>query len=185
MATLLAKSLGKTSSYNYPVDDLDHIWKLLCLNQFHDCLPGSAIGLAYKDVHKVHIMLDDVLSQMTNDCFVALTSIIVRSFRMRYPFDIRHKQRSCKCKAKRRPSPMTMKVTYIHNWPLRNPCTLSDDNAMFVSRHGGLQYASLDTCRGGHCPCKGNIVDWATMDSEWTWIRHWYVHTSFLVKLYC
>lgn len=38
---------------SYPLDDLDRIWKLLCLNQFHDCLPGSAIGLAYKDVHKV------------------------------------------------------------------------------------------------------------------------------------
>ena len=37
----------------YPADDITKIWKLVCLNQFHDCLPGSAIGLAYKDVHKV------------------------------------------------------------------------------------------------------------------------------------
>lgn len=57
IATLLAKSLGKTSSYSYPVNELDHMWKLLCLNQFHDCLPGSAIGLAYKDVHKVHVSI--------------------------------------------------------------------------------------------------------------------------------
>lgn len=114
MATLLAKSLGKTSSYNYPVDDLDHIWKLLCLNQFHDCLPGSAIGLAYKDVHKVCIKYTaNVSSQMINGCVVVLISIIVRSFRMRYPFDIRHKQQSCNCKARRRSSPMIMKVHTI------------------------------------------------------------------------
>ncbi|ORY96481.1 glycosyl hydrolases family 38 N-terminal domain-domain-containing protein [Syncephalastrum racemosum] len=47
-------TVGSASSYSYPLDDLDRIWKLLCLNQFHDCLPGSAIGLAYKDVHKHH-----------------------------------------------------------------------------------------------------------------------------------
>ncbi|CDS14068.1 hypothetical protein LRAMOSA06239 [Lichtheimia ramosa] len=63
IATLLARSLGKTSSYSYPVNELDHMWKLLCLNQFHDCLPGSAIGLAYKDVHKHHReIISDALS---------------------------------------------------------------------------------------------------------------------------
>lgn len=38
---------------SYPTDDINRLWKLLCLNQFHDCLPGSAINLAYVDVHKV------------------------------------------------------------------------------------------------------------------------------------
>ncbi|KAG0171993.1 Glycoside hydrolase, 38 vacuolar alpha mannosidase [Apophysomyces sp. BC1034] len=51
-ATLLGNK-GRTS-YSYPTHDITKLWKLLCLNQFHDCLPGSAIGLAYKDVHKFH-----------------------------------------------------------------------------------------------------------------------------------
>ncbi|CAO3644807.1 unnamed protein product [Cunninghamella blakesleeana] len=42
------------SAYNYPQDDITRLWRLICLNQFHDCLPGSAIGLAYVDVHKFH-----------------------------------------------------------------------------------------------------------------------------------
>ncbi|KAI9489855.1 glycosyl hydrolases family 38 N-terminal domain-containing protein [Zychaea mexicana] len=56
MATILAKSSNKKAedSYAYPINDLEWMWKLLCLNQFHDCLPGSAIGLAFKDVHKHH-----------------------------------------------------------------------------------------------------------------------------------
>ncbi|KAI7866274.1 glycosyl hydrolases family 38 N-terminal domain-containing protein [Spinellus fusiger] len=47
-------------TFKYPVDSIDRLWKLLCINQFHDCLPGSAIGLAFKDVHKYH---RDIMSQ--------------------------------------------------------------------------------------------------------------------------
>ncbi|KAI8142671.1 glycosyl hydrolases family 38 N-terminal domain-containing protein [Fennellomyces sp. T-0311] len=54
IATLLSNSSSNLESYEYPVNELEHVWKLLCLNQFHDCLPGSTIGLAVKDVHKDH-----------------------------------------------------------------------------------------------------------------------------------
>ncbi|KAI9278933.1 galactose mutarotase-like domain-containing protein [Phascolomyces articulosus] len=56
MAKILSKANKKKDigTYAYPIDDLEWAWKLLCLNQFHDCLPGSAIGLAFKDVHKHH-----------------------------------------------------------------------------------------------------------------------------------
>ncbi|SAM00317.1 hypothetical protein [Absidia glauca] len=40
--------------YAYPAKAIERLWKLICLNQFHDCLPGSGIGLAYVDVHKYH-----------------------------------------------------------------------------------------------------------------------------------
>lgn len=33
----------------YPTEELTRLWKLVCLNQFHDVLPGSSIGLVYKD----------------------------------------------------------------------------------------------------------------------------------------
>ncbi|KAI8334603.1 glycosyl hydrolases family 38 N-terminal domain-containing protein [Chlamydoabsidia padenii] len=42
------------SPYDYPSNDIKRLWKLICLNQFYDCLPGSGIGLAYVDVHKYH-----------------------------------------------------------------------------------------------------------------------------------
>ncbi|KAI9311476.1 galactose mutarotase-like domain-containing protein [Dichotomocladium elegans] len=51
-AALLLRKQTKNYPYSYPVDDLERLWKLLCLNQFHDCLPGSAIGLAFKDQHR-------------------------------------------------------------------------------------------------------------------------------------
>lgn len=34
---------------NYPKQELDHIWKLTLLNQFHDVLPGSSIEQVYID----------------------------------------------------------------------------------------------------------------------------------------
>ncbi|MBE2267106.1 MAG: alpha-mannosidase [Anaerolinea sp.] len=37
------------SGYVYPQAELDRLWKLLLLNQFHDILPGSSIGEVYQD----------------------------------------------------------------------------------------------------------------------------------------
>ncbi|KAG1458244.1 hypothetical protein G6F46_000079 [Rhizopus delemar] len=53
-ATMARVSNRTNSGYDYPLDKITHLWKLLCLNQFHDCLPGSAIKLAYVDVHQFH-----------------------------------------------------------------------------------------------------------------------------------
>jgi alpha-mannosidase len=41
-----------TSSRRYPQQQLEHAWKTLLLNQFHDIVPGSAIAEAYEDVKK-------------------------------------------------------------------------------------------------------------------------------------
>jgi alpha-mannosidase len=37
----------------YPYKELDHLWKLVLLNQFHDVLPGSSIQIVYPDAIKV------------------------------------------------------------------------------------------------------------------------------------
>ncbi|KAL0080840.1 glycoside hydrolase family 38 protein [Phycomyces blakesleeanus] len=60
MAAVLQSNPDLAEKYIYPADSITHLWKLLCLNQFHDCLPGSAIGMAYTDVHKYH---REVISQ--------------------------------------------------------------------------------------------------------------------------
>ncbi|KAJ3391538.1 Alpha-mannosidase 2C1 [Lobulomyces angularis] len=38
-----------TSKYAYPKKELDRLWKLVLLNQFHDVLPGSSIEMVYID----------------------------------------------------------------------------------------------------------------------------------------
>ena len=37
---------------DYPRAELDRLWKLLLLQQFHDILPGSSIGLVYEDAER-------------------------------------------------------------------------------------------------------------------------------------
>ncbi|HEY8647296.1 MAG TPA: glycoside hydrolase family 38 C-terminal domain-containing protein, partial [Gaiellaceae bacterium] len=41
-----------TARGDYPRDELDRLWKLLLLQQFHDILPGSSIGLVYDDARR-------------------------------------------------------------------------------------------------------------------------------------
>ena len=50
-AAVCARRLG---GFRYPQAELDRIWKLLLLNQFHDILPGSSIKLVYEDAAKDH-----------------------------------------------------------------------------------------------------------------------------------
>ncbi len=46
-----AEFLG-TAAGRYPREELDRLWKLLLLNQFHDILPGSSISEVYDDAHR-------------------------------------------------------------------------------------------------------------------------------------
>ncbi len=38
----------------YPTEKLHQIWKDVLLNQFHDVLPGSSIGMVYDDTDKIY-----------------------------------------------------------------------------------------------------------------------------------
>ncbi|KAJ2489478.1 Glycoside hydrolase, 38 vacuolar alpha mannosidase [Coemansia sp. RSA 2050] len=37
------------SGFAYPADELTRMWQQVCLNQFHDVIPGSSIEIVYKD----------------------------------------------------------------------------------------------------------------------------------------
>ena len=39
----------KGAEYAYPAAELDRLWKLVCLNQFHDIIPGSSIAEVYME----------------------------------------------------------------------------------------------------------------------------------------
>lgn len=51
-AEFLAALAALTSDYSYPQADINKAWELICLNQFHDILPGSSIGAVYIDSDK-------------------------------------------------------------------------------------------------------------------------------------
>lgn len=50
----LASTWGPSKAkFLFPKDRLDPLWHGVLLNQFHDVLPGSAIGMVYEDAEKV------------------------------------------------------------------------------------------------------------------------------------
>ncbi|MFN8483022.1 MAG: glycoside hydrolase family 38 C-terminal domain-containing protein [Anaerolineae bacterium] len=51
--------------FSYPHADLRHAWQLLCLNQFHDILPGSSIGAVYEESLAQHADIARIASDIS------------------------------------------------------------------------------------------------------------------------
>ncbi len=45
----LSAAANATQGFAYPADEINRLWKLVLLNQFHDIIPGSSITEVYKD----------------------------------------------------------------------------------------------------------------------------------------
>jgi len=79
---LAAMASQMVNSYEYPAEELKKAWELVCLNQFHDIIPGSSINEVYResleqyeDVRKAaETVRDDalkfILSTMNGDVFI-------------------------------------------------------------------------------------------------------------------
>ncbi len=55
----------KADTMDYPVKELDEMWKLVLLNQFHDILPGSSIEEVYEVTKKEYEQIAAQLADMT------------------------------------------------------------------------------------------------------------------------
>ncbi|KAF8147680.1 glycoside hydrolase family 38 protein [Crassisporium funariophilum] len=54
IATLASLCKNKKQDYVYPKETIDNSWEKVLLNQFHDVLPGSAIGMVYDDAEVLY-----------------------------------------------------------------------------------------------------------------------------------
>ena len=61
------------SEYQYPHEILTKAWKLVCLNQFHDILPGSSIAPVYKESLEQYQEVEELAEQITNQALEALS----------------------------------------------------------------------------------------------------------------
>ena len=48
----LSAVAARKGGFAYPQAQIDKLWKVVLLNQFHDILPGSSITLVYEDTHR-------------------------------------------------------------------------------------------------------------------------------------
>ena len=42
--------ITRRDAFEYPAVELERLWQLLLLNQFHDVLPGSSIGMVCLEI---------------------------------------------------------------------------------------------------------------------------------------
>jgi alpha-mannosidase len=54
-------------NYAYPHDDLNKAWELVCLNQFHDIIPGSSINAVYVDSMQDYALVSEIGERVKNE----------------------------------------------------------------------------------------------------------------------
>ena len=60
----------------WPAEDLDRVWKLLLVNQFHDILPGSSIHWVYEQTAADHAEVLDVARGLAAGAMAAITAAV-------------------------------------------------------------------------------------------------------------
>ncbi len=60
--------------YDYPVYELHRAWEIVCLNQFHDILPGSSIGAVYDEALKQYELAQSVADYVRDEALKALAA---------------------------------------------------------------------------------------------------------------
>ncbi|KAK2459766.1 hypothetical protein APHAL10511_008198 [Amanita phalloides] len=65
----LHSSQNGKAEYVYPKAKINEAWEKVLLNQFHDVLPGSAIGMVYEDAEKLYAEVHQVCGILLEDAF--------------------------------------------------------------------------------------------------------------------
>src|SRR5215211_6016579 len=51
-------------AYQYPLTEFQNAWRTICLNQFHDIIPGSSIGPVYEESQRQYAQLTQDVTQI-------------------------------------------------------------------------------------------------------------------------
>jgi alpha-mannosidase len=71
-AEFLCSYASLVSDYQYPAAEFQGAWRTVCLNQFHDIIPGSSIGPVYEESQQQYEQLMQAVSKLRDE---ALDSI--------------------------------------------------------------------------------------------------------------
>ena len=69
---LAAFASAANPGYEYPFDALRHAWELVCLNQFHDIIPGSSISLVYLESQQQYAEVQSLASDVRDAALDAI-----------------------------------------------------------------------------------------------------------------
>jgi alpha-mannosidase len=71
-AEFLAAWAALLTNSAYPYEDIQKAWELICLNQFHDILPGSSIGPVYADSTRDYQTIRELGEKVRDEAIQAL-----------------------------------------------------------------------------------------------------------------
>jgi alpha-mannosidase len=69
----LAALASLHTDYQYPAQDFNDAWQIICLNQFHDIIPGSSIGAVYEESQAQYAELTGAITQLREDALETLS----------------------------------------------------------------------------------------------------------------
>jgi len=75
-AEFLAAWAALVTDYEYPHAELTRAWELLCLNQFHDVIPGSSIGRVYEESAHDYEDIRAIAEQVRETALMALARLL-------------------------------------------------------------------------------------------------------------
>ena len=59
--------------YAYPAAEIKQAWQTVCLNQFHDIIPGSSIGPVYEELQADYARLTEDVTRLRNQAIEVIT----------------------------------------------------------------------------------------------------------------
>src|SRR5215216_703372 len=71
-AEFLAAYASLITSYQYPSTEFTNAWQTVCLNQFHDIIPGSSIGPVYEESQQQYAQLTQDITQVRDQALEAI-----------------------------------------------------------------------------------------------------------------
>jgi alpha-mannosidase len=72
-AEFIATLASLHADYKYPSQQLNDAWRIVCLNQFHDIIPGSSIGPVYEESQAQYEELTENATQLRDDALKAIS----------------------------------------------------------------------------------------------------------------
>ena len=73
-AEFLCSYASLISDYQYPAAEFQNAWRTVCLNQFHDIIPGSSIGPVYEESQQQYAQLMEDVSQLRDDALQEISA---------------------------------------------------------------------------------------------------------------
>ncbi|MGX9295281.1 alpha-mannosidase [Tsukamurella paurometabola] len=74
-AELWAATAAVRAGFDYPAEELEEIWHIVLLQQFHDILPGSSIAWVHRDAERNYAAVARRLERIIDGALTALTGV--------------------------------------------------------------------------------------------------------------